>query len=445
MFKRSAYLSNLLQSGKEPAELLWDNKRIIIINFIILVATPVFILFTYLNIQHHLMTFAYINLINILLLLAIFFYFRFNRNIEHASNVILLVLFITHITAMFQGGIANTGFFWFFFFPFFAIMLQGHKTGLYWIIALLSSILAMYIYQANYSLELPYEPILLIVLIISLGIESVVALFVESVRIKYDNELQSFNADLAAKVALEVEKNRKKDQQLRQQSKMAAMGEMTNYIAHQWKQPLSTISAIVQSLSFQEELGTLKHETLQDDFEKINKQVTHMSQTMIDFNNFTKPDQPKENFNVSTVIQEAINIISPLLSSKNIIINTELSNIEATVFGQRNFLVHVLLNLINNAKDALMSHNIKEPKIMISLDEEGTQIKVSDNGNGVDPSIASSIFEAYFSTKGEESGGVGLHMCRRIIEDAFNGSLELQNSKQGANFIINLKTSSSEQ
>ncbi|MFC2073826.1 sensor histidine kinase [Campylobacterota bacterium] len=445
MFKKPALLSNLLQSGKKPAELLWDNKRIIIINFIILVSTPVFILFTYLNFQHDLIIFAYMNLVNIALLLSTFFYFRFNRNIGHASNVILLVLFLTHITTMFQGGIANTGFFWFFFFPLFAIMLKGHKVGIYWIIALLSSILGMYVYQENYSLELPYEPILLIVLVISLGIESVVALFVESVRVKYDNELQTFNADLAAKVALEVAKNTKKDQQLRQQSKMAAMGEMTNYIAHQWKQPLSAISAIIQSLSVQEELGTLKHETLIDDFEKVNKQVSHMTQTMVDFNNFTKPDQPKENFNVSTVIQEAINIISPLLSSKKIIIGTELSNTEVTVFGQRNFLVHILLNLINNAKDALIAQKIKEPKIVISLDEEGTQIKVSDNGNGVDPSIASSIFEAYFSTKGEESGGVGLHMCKRIIEDSFDGSLELQNTKKGAHFVIHFRTPSSEQ
>lgn len=445
MFKRPGLLSNLLHSGKEPSEYLWDNKRIIIINFIILVSTPVFILFTYLNFQHHLETFAYFNIVNIILLLSVFFYFRLNRNIEHASNVILLVLFITHITAMFQGGIANTGFFWFFYFPLFAIMLKGHKTGLYWIITLLLSILAMYIYQANYPIELPYDPILLIILIISLSIESIIALFVESVRMKYDKELQEFNADLANKVAFEVEKNTKKDQLLRQQSKMAAMGEMTNYIAHQWKQPLSTISAIVQSLSVQEELGKLEHEALKSDLEKINKQVSHMSQTMIDFNNFTKPDQPKENFNVSAVIQEAINIISPLLSSKNIMINTELSNIEATFFGQRNLLVHVLLNLINNAKDALISQSIKDPKIVISLDEDAAEIKISDNGNGVDPSIASSIFEAYFSTKGEESGGVGLHMCRRIIEDGFHGSLELQNSEQGANFIINLKTSSSEQ
>ncbi len=436
MSKISAFLYDVLHSGKEPEKLLWDNKRIIIINFIILVSTPVFFFFTYLNIQHGLMLFALSNIINIVLLFIAFFYFRLKRNINHVSTIILIILLITYFTTIFQGGIANTGFFWFFYFPLFAIMLKGHKIGSYWIFSLLMVIAGVYLFQIYRPLTLPYDPILLVVLFISLGIETVIAIFLESVRLKYDKRLQEFNTDLKTKVALEVQENRKKDELLRQQSKMAAMGEMTNYIAHQWKQPLSTISAIVQNLHIQEDLGILKHTTITEEFQKIETQIAHMSQTMIDFNNFTKPDQPKEDFNIAAVIQESADMISPLLTSKGIALHLEIYNDTSSVFGQRNLLTHVLLNLINNAKDALLSQNIKGAKVVIRLDKTGKELEVSDNGEGVDPSIKETLFEAYTGTKGDQNGGVGLHMCKRIVEDTFNGTLTLEKSTKGARFVI---------
>ncbi len=436
MTKVSAFLYDILHSGKKPEILLWDSKRIIIINFIILVSTPVFFFFTYLNIEHGLILFAWSNIINILLLAIAFVHLRLKRNINHVSTIILMVLLITYFTTIFQGGIANTGFFWFFYFPLFAIMLKGHKIGSYWIFFLLLIIAGVYLFQLFRPLELPYDPVLLIVLFISLGIETVIAVFIESVRLKYDKQLQEFNTDLKTKVALEVQENRKKDELLRQQSKMAAMGEMTNYIAHQWKQPLSTISAIVQNLHVLEELGILEHTTIKDEFSKIEAQIAHMSQTMIDFNNFTKPDQPKEDFNIAAVIRESADMISPMLTSKGIALHLEIYNEHSSVFGQRNLLTHVLLNLINNAKDALLSQKTEDAKVIIRLEKNGKELEVSDNGTGVDSSIKETLFEAYTGTKGNQNGGVGLHMCKRIVEDTFSGTLTLEESTKGARFVI---------
>lgn len=436
-----SFILNLLQSGKEPATLLWDAKRIIIINFIILVAVPVFILFTYLNIQHHQIIFAQVNIFIIVLLVSTFIFFRFNRNIHCASTAILLSLLLTHIVTLFQGGIANTGFFWFFFFPFFAIMLQGKKHGLYWISFLLLSILGMYVYQLQNPLKLSYEPILLLILFISLSIESIVALFVESVRMKYDLELQAFNHSLKEKVAIEIQRNQQKEQLMQQQSKMAAMGEMSNYIAHQWKQPLSVISSITAQLRFKESIEALDSQALTEDLYKIDKQIQNMSKTMIDFNNFAKPNSYKQSFRLEESIVECLSMIQPFIESNGITITTEILNPQASVFGQKNFLTQVLLNLVNNAKDALLSDNISNPSISIKINKEGNQLEVSDNAKGVDPVFEDSVFDAYFSTKAEQNGGVGLHMCKRIIEDRFNGTLELLNSPNGATFIIFLKSS----
>ena len=436
-----SFILNLLHSGKEPATLLWDAKRIVIINFIILVAVPVFIFFTYLNIQHEQITFAQINLVIILLLLSTFILFRFNRDINYASTGILLSLLLTHIVTLFQGGIANTGFFWFFFFPLFAIMLQGKKYGLYWISVLLLVILAMYVYQLQNTIKLSYEPILLPILFISLGIESVVALFVESVRVKYDLQLQAFNHSLEERVSIEIQRNQQKDQLMQQQSKMAAMGEMSNYIAHQWKQPLAVISSIVSQLTVKESLEVLDHSTLVEDLSKIEAQVKNMSKTMVDFNNFAKPNSSKQSFKLEDSIEECLSMIRPLIESKDISITTEVLNTQTTVFGQQNFLTQVLLNLVNNAKDALIADKVSNPCIHIKTNKEGNKLEVSDNAKGVSPKSEGSIFDAYYSTKGDHNGGVGLHMCRRIIEDRFNGSLELHNSPNGATFIIFLKSS----
>ncbi len=357
----------------------------------------------------------------------------------------LVSLLATHIMALFQGGIANSAFFWFFFFPPLAILFQGHRSGLYWVVVLLLSILAMFVYQMLYDIELPYQPALLPILMICLILETVMALFIESTRVDYDNNLQemnrtlqSFNADLEKKVAIELEKGIQKDQFIHQQTKMAEVGEMTNYIAHQWKQPLSLISAIVQTMTLQKELGTFKSDNLLHELRKIDHQVSHMKQTMVDFNNFTKPDQPKETFDINKVIRETADMIKPLLQTKGILLTLNTQNGFLNCFGQRNLLIHVFLNLINNAKDALLSQKGERPEITVSVNEDCSEITVTDNGTGIDSSIQDQIFKPHFSTKGSAGGGIGLHMCKRIIEENFHGNLELRSTLQGASFVIQL-------
>lgn len=442
------YIYKLLLANEESQVSMWDGRRTVIINFIILISVPIYILFTFLNFQHAFFSYAYINILITVLLISTFFYFRITNNIGHASSAMLIALLTTHIMALFQGGIANSAFYWFFFFPPLAILFKGHKSGLYWVIVLLLSILTMFIYQMFYVIELPYQPALLPILMICLILETVMALFIESTRVDYDNNLQemnktlqSFNTDLEKKVALELEKSILKDQLINQQAKMAEVGEMTNYIAHQWKQPLSLISTIVQTMELQKELDTFKEEDLLHELHKIDHQVSHMKQTMVDFNNFTKPDQPKEVFNINKAIQETADMVEPLLRTKGILLTLNTQNIFLKCFGQRNLLIHVFLNLINNAKDALLSQEEKKPEITVSVNEDCSEITVKDNGAGVNPSIENQIFDAHFSTKGSAGGGIGLNMCKRIIEENFHGSLELRNTLHGASFVIHLNPS----
>jgi len=436
---------DLLIAKKGTDLSLWDSKRMVIINFIILISVPIYVLFTFLNFQHNFVSFAYINIVNASLLVFTFFHFRITSNIRFASSAILIVLLATHIMALFEGGIANSAFFWFFFFPPLAILLKGHTIGLYWIIGLLLCVFAMFVYQLYYVIELSYEPALLPILMICLIIETVLAIFIESARLHYDNNLQEmnktlqgFNTDLENKIAVELEKSIYKDKLLHQQTKMAAVGEMTNYIAHQWKQPLAVISSIVKTLELQKELNILQEKDLMPELRKIDTQVMHMTQTMVDFNNFTKPNQPNQVFNIAKVIQETADMIRPLLRTNGISLLLDVHDGKLECFGQRNLLMHVILNLINNSKDALLSSEVPNPEIAVKVNEDCSKVTVQDNAKGVDPDIEHLIFDAHFSTKGNSGGGIGLDMCKRIIEENFHGRLELINSPNGAAFVMHL-------
>ena len=125
-----SYIYDHLIAKKDADLSLWDSKRMVIINFIILNSVPIYVLFTFLNFQHGFVTFAYINIAITTLLVSTFFYFRFTNNIQHASSAMLIALFATHIMSLFDGGIANSAFFWFFFFPPIAVVLKGHSIGL---------------------------------------------------------------------------------------------------------------------------------------------------------------------------------------------------------------------------------------------------------------------------------------------------------------------------
>jgi len=251
-------------------------------------------------------------------------------------------------------------------------------------------------------------------------------------------ELEKLNKKLEKKVKIEVEKNLKKDSILIHRSRLAQMGEMMSLIAHQWKQPLSAISATSSGLHIKIELDMYDKEFFLKSLSKIEELVNHLSTTIDDFSNFFKPSKVKKEFYLYEAINKALSIATYSLSKKSIDIVLDVDK-SLRVKTFQNELIQVLLNIIKNAENILVKREIKAPKIYIRAYQDGDKkiIEIEDNAGGIDKKIISKIFEPYFSTKAtKDSTGLGLYMSRFIVEDSLGGELRVRNSKNGAVFSI---------
>jgi len=253
------------------------------------------------------------------------------------------------------------------------------------------------------------------------------------------DKLHDLASNLDKKVQEESLKNAKKDRLLQHQSKMAELGDMIGNIAHQWKHPLTRLSLLLQNLKLYKNKNKLTDEIFFDSLEKVNEQINFMSTTIDDFQNFYKTDKEKDFFKIQNCIDEILKIIGTTLEHENIHIIICNEN-DMELYGIKNQFSQVLLNLIINAKDALVANKVENPNISIKLsNKEGkTLIEVLDNAGGIPKDIIDSIFNPYFTTKKEKGTGIGLYLCKTIIEDSMDGELKVKNYKGGALFTITI-------
>jgi YesN/AraC family two-component response regulator len=225
------------------------------------------------------------------------------------------------------------------------------------------------------------------------------------------------------------------------QSKLAAMGDMAGMIAHQWRQPLTSVSLRLYNIKLFAEIGQVDVDELAKNVEECNTIIDNLSTTIDNFRNFFKPKDEKARYSLKQCIHQTIDMIEKELEEHQVVVNTDLDDI--VTLGYSNEFGQVLLNLINNAKDEFISREIKEPLIKIELKElnERAVIKVTDNAGGIPNNILDKIFEPYFSTKSKNKAGIGLYMSKNIIETHMNGTIVAENAydgdiESGASFII---------
>lgn len=255
-------------------------------------------------------------------------------------------------------------------------------------------------------------------------------------------ELEHLNKNLQAKVNEEVTKNREKDKQMLQQSRLAQMGEMISMIAHQWRQPLSTISSASMALSLKAKLDMADNDLILETTDKVSKSSQHLSRTIDDFRDFFKSNKERREASLEEIVEGVLNIVQVSIENKNIKIITEF-NCNEKFSTCPNEIKQVVLNLIKNAEDILLEKEVKEPYIKISTFKQDNKyiMEVSDNGGGVPEDIIENIFDPYFSTKTKKDGtGLGLYMSKTIVEEHCHGELSVSNSKNGAIFRVTLET-----
>ncbi len=254
---------------------------------------------------------------------------------------------------------------------------------------------------------------------------------IEFVAIRYD-------VTNATKTA---EKLKHRDRIMYQQARLASMGEMIANIAHQWRQPLSELGILLYGMK-KEFKNTQKSEKFDIQYDKSKNLIKQMSQTIDDFRNFFSPNKPKEHFLISDIIDETMFILKDTLKNEKIEVNI-ICDKNIKMFGYANELSHVLINILNNAKDAFchITTKIKQIHIVVTETSKNIQIKISDNGTGIQKSMIDKVFEPYYTTKHSSQGtGLGLYIVKMIIEDSMNGKIEIEsNNDGGACFTITFK------
>jgi len=252
--------------------------------------------------------------------------------------------------------------------------------------------------------------------------------------------LDELNRTLDQRVRDEVAKRKEHEELLIRQSRLAAMGEMIGAIAHQWRQPLNALSLVIQNFAMQYRLGTLTDESTARMEGKANQLIGRMSATIDEFRDFFKPTRHNEAFNLADAIASASDIMEGAFQSHNIRLTLDCDS-DISLVGIPGEFAQVVLNLLSNAKDALLETRPDNPRIWVNVekDHQMVRIHVEDNGGGIADDILDRIFDPYFTTKEEGKGtGIGLYMSKMIIERNMQGVLDVSNTAFGARFSISL-------
>jgi PAS domain S-box-containing protein len=274
--------------------------------------------------------------------------------------------------------------------------------------------------------------------------------------------LEDLNRDLQNAALKEYRHWLEKEEMLVQQSKMASMGEMIGAIAHQWKQPLNALGLIVQSLQDAYENGEVDKTMIDRVVDETMEQIRFMSKTIDDFRNFMSPSKEKQVFDVKIAAGEVFSLLSAQLKINSILYSltchvhdktfhnfSEIQTCgEFETNSYKNEFKQIILNLITNAKDAILERRKKglmkgDGKGKISIDfykkDNKIIIELSDNGGGIPEEHISKVFDAHFTTKEKDTGtGIGLYIARTIIEKNMGGKLSVANIEGGARFTIEL-------
>jgi signal transduction histidine kinase len=250
---------------------------------------------------------------------------------------------------------------------------------------------------------------------------------------------ENIKQQLQQEIKEESKLRRENEYLMMQQSRMASMGEMVGHIAHQWRQPLAQLGGIFMNLESAYSFGEFDKKYLEEKVKQGNQMITYMSETIDDFRLFFSPEQKKDSFDLVLYLKHAINIVLASLNYHHIEVVVE--GEEKTFFAlwTPNEFAQAVLNLLNNARDALSKQEEIKRKIHILFRQEERKVAIlfCDNGGGIPHHILPKIFEPFITGNLETGGsGAGLYITRLIIEQKMAGTIDVYNTKHGACFKI---------
>ena len=395
--------------------------------------------------------------------IIIFIVMRKSRALFVYVPIVITSLFLfLFLFLLYMSNPASFKFLWLFTYPIVTLFFHNSKKGFYWFVAMLIGIL---IAPLQPFIEVQFSMYQVVYLSFVLFLISIITYFyqikmseanariiqqqeeLEDFNLNLEkeikekiSELQNLNDSLEIKVEEKIQELRAKDKILEAQSKQAVMGEMISMIAHQWRQPLSTITLQIANLQFKKLLGQkLSSEETENALSEISDTIIYLSDTIDDFQTYFHPNKELKEVEINKLLTRAVNFAKSRISKNNIdIILCE--NCTHSIKTYPNEFVQVVLNILNNAIDAHNELKTKNARIEmdVNIEDDHLIVDISDNAGGIDKKNLSKLFEPYFSTKGKNGTGLGLYMSQMIVQKQFGGELSVKTSTDGSTFTINI-------
>jgi signal transduction histidine kinase len=351
---------------------------------------------------------------------------------------------------------------WLFTFPIILLYFQDSKKGLYWILFLIFMLIIAPLQNfidVKYTLyQVTYLSFVLIIVhtiiyFYQIKIDEAKNKILEQQTQLRDfntkleeqvnkktSELRELNESLEGKVKNKIEKLIQKDKLISTQSKQAVMGEMISMIAHQWRQPLSTVTLEISNLQLKKMLNKkIESDELDNTLNHMSDTIMYLSQTIDDFKTYFLPDKKIVEIEIYELIKRAVSFIKARAKENKIKVSiSDFKNINIKIYS--NEFIQVILNILNNAIDAHNENRVKNPVININVKErdESLLIYIVDNAGGIKDEHIPKLFDPYFSTKGKNGTGLGLYMSQMIIKKQFNGEISANSSENFSTFIIDI-------
>lgn len=281
----------------------------------------------------------------------------------------------------------------------------------------------LYMYNRNF-LELYCKHFIylsIFILFVSLLLSFMVSNYIEKILLNYKNKLSQ-----------SIEENRKRDLYIFQESKALTISELIKNISHQWRQHLSVISTLSSGMKLKKEMNIDNKKEEIDFLEIININTKELSNVLDKLSDSYTPNTEKTIFSISQMIDECIGIVNEQFNSYEIKFEKNIKEFELS--GNKNHLIQVLLNLLNNSRDKFLENDIDNKFIKIETYENSIYycICITDNAGGIEEEKLGKIFDPFFTTKHQSNGsgtGIGLYISNQIISKMFNGSILIKNTK----------------
>lgn len=381
---------------------------------------------------------------------------------EYISAIITAQYSLFFLCLVYVGEPASLNHIWLFTYPIIILYFQKEKNGILWfILFILALLIAPFqnFVEVHYSFyQLAYLSIVLVIVNITIHFYQTKMNQARALIIEQQKKLKNFNSELERqvkektaelielnesleqKVKSKIEKLTQQDKLITAQSRQAVMGEMISMIAHQWRQPLSTITLQIADYQFKQLLlKDKKVREIDKTLEEISETIIYLSETIDDFQTYFQPDKELSEVEIHEVLQRAVDFSLPRTKESHIEISV-VQKEKVVIKTYMNEIIQVLLNLLNNAIDSLIEADKKDAKITVYIEDtkETLRIYVKDNANGISDENISKIFEPYFSTKGKNGTGLGLYMSQMIVQKQFNGNISVETSPKGSTFIVEI-------